>query len=90
MHRITQVALNNLYFIYVIRTNNALKNWGNPLDRDVERIKENAIEGLLSFARAKDVYGVILTQKDKDNPESIEIDYKATDVLRAKMKTKKG
>jgi N-methylhydantoinase B len=60
--------------------------WGNPLERDPEKIKDSAIEGLISFARAKNVYGVILTQKDKENPETIGIDYSATEELRKKMR----
>jgi len=63
--------------------------WGNPLDRDPERVKFNATEGLLSFERAKDVYGVILTQKDKENPETIELDNKATEELRKKLKAQR-
>jgi N-methylhydantoinase B len=64
--------------------------WGNPLDRDPERVKFNATEGLLTFERARDVYGVVLTQKEKDNPETIEVDYKATEELRKKMKASKS
>jgi N-methylhydantoinase B len=60
--------------------------WGNPLDRDPEKVKFSAMEGLLSFERAKDVYGVVLTQKDKENPETIEVDYKATEALREKSR----
>ena len=60
--------------------------WGNPLDRDPEKVKFNAMEGLLSFERAKDVYGVVLTQIDEENPETIEVDEKATEELRNKLK----
>jgi N-methylhydantoinase B len=63
--------------------------WGNPLNRDPEKVKFSAIEGLLSFERARNVYGVVLTQKDKENPETIEIDIKATEVLRKKLKEEK-
>ena len=64
--------------------------WGNPLDRNPEKVKYNAMEGLLSFKRAKDVYGVVLIQQDKENPETIEVDYKATASLRKKLKAPKG
>ena len=63
--------------------------WGNPLDRDPEKVKFNVMEGLVSFERAKNVYGVVLTQNDKENPETIEIDYPATEALRQKLKTEK-
>ena len=64
--------------------------WGNPLNRDPERVKFNAIEGLISFKRARDVYGVVLKQKDKENPETIEVNYKATEELRKKLKAQKS
>lgn len=48
------------------------------------RVKLNAIEGLLSFERARDMYGVVLIQKEKDDPETIEVDYQATEELREK------
>jgi len=64
--------------------------WGNPLDRDPEGVKFNAVEGLLSFKRARDVYGVVLMQKDAENPETIDIDHKATEALRKKLKTSGG
>jgi N-methylhydantoinase B len=63
--------------------------WGNPLDRDPEKVKFNVMEGLVSFERAKNVYGVVLTQNDKENPETITIDYPATQELRRKLKASK-
>lgn len=56
--------------------------WGDPLNRDPEKVKFDAMEGLLSFKRAEQVYGVVLTQIDKDNPETIQVDYEATKLLR--------
>jgi N-methylhydantoinase B len=63
--------------------------WGNPLDRDPEKVRFNAVEGLLSFKRAKNIYGVVLIQKDPENPETIEVDHKATSALRKKLKATK-
>jgi N-methylhydantoinase B len=62
--------------------------WGNPLNRDPEKVKLNAMEGLLSFERAREVYGVVLTQKDKENPKTIEVNYETTEELRQKRKAK--
>jgi N-methylhydantoinase B len=64
--------------------------WGNPLDRDPERVRLNVRDGFLSIQRARDVYGVIITQKEKANPETVEVDYRATEKLRTEMKTKQG
>jgi N-methylhydantoinase B len=63
--------------------------WGNPLDRDPEKVRFNATEGLLSFKKARDVYGVVLNQPDKENPETIAVDDKATAALRKRLKTPK-
>jgi N-methylhydantoinase B len=64
--------------------------WGNPLDRDPEKVKFNAMEGLVTLGRAKNVYGVVLTQLDEENPETIQIDYEATQKLRNELKAKKA
>lgn len=63
--------------------------WGNPLDRDLEKVRENAQDGLVSFQRARDIYGVVLNQQDKENPETITVDYKATEELRKKLRAQK-
>ena len=50
--------------------------YGNPLNRDVQRVREDVVEGLVSVDRARDVYGVVMDQK------TFEIDHKATESLR--------
>jgi len=64
--------------------------WGNPLNRDVEKIRADVRDELLSVKRARDVYGVVIKPESlgKD-PWNIEVDYKATEELRKKLKTKK-
>lgn len=57
--------------------------WGNPLDRDVERVREDVKEEVVSIKRARDVYGVVI------DPRTITIDYNATKRLREKMRRKK-
>jgi hypothetical protein len=49
-------------------------------------VRLNVRDGFLSIQRARDVYGVVITQKKKGNPETIEVDYEATKELRSKMK----
>ena len=63
--------------------------WGYPLNRDPDKVKFNAMEGLVTFDRARGIYGVVLTQTDKDNPETINVDYEATKRLREKMQSPK-
>ncbi|MDP6178892.1 MAG: hydantoinase B/oxoprolinase family protein [Desulfatiglandales bacterium] len=64
--------------------------WGSPLDRDIDKIREGVRDNLISIQRAKDVYGVVIKPEtlEEPNPENIHVDYKATVVLRKKMKTK--
>ncbi|MFH1650735.1 MAG: hydantoinase B/oxoprolinase family protein [Chloroflexota bacterium] len=56
--------------------------WGNPLDRNVETVREEVHKGVVSVKRAKDVYGVII------NPEDFSVDYEATRELRRQAKAK--
>jgi N-methylhydantoinase B len=60
--------------------------WGDPLNRDPERVRLNVRDGFLSIQRARDVYGVVVTQKEEGNPETVEVDYEATKEIRRKMK----
>lgn len=53
---------------------------GNPLDRDLEKVQMDALNRYISIKKAKEVYGVII------DPDTFEVDYKASKTLRAKMK----
>lgn len=54
--------------------------WGYPFDRDVTRVQEDVIEGLVSMQRAKDVYGVVL------DSNTFEVDHRETERLRGQMR----
>ena len=47
--------------------------WGDPLNREPRRVQDDVIEGLVSWQRARDVYGVVL------DPENFAIDALATE-----------
>jgi N-methylhydantoinase B len=66
--------------------------WGDPLGRDVEKVREGVRDGLLTVNRARVVYGVVIDPKtvNDPNPENIKVDYKATEKLRKEMKAKKA
>jgi N-methylhydantoinase B len=49
--------------------------YGDPLERDPERVRDDVIEGLVSHGAARDLYGVIFDEED-------EIDHAATLALR--------
>ena len=54
--------------------------WGNPLNRDVEKVRNDVLNGLVSVQRARDVYGVIV------DPENFQVDYEGTKKLREEKK----
>ena len=56
--------------------------FGNPLDRDPEKVRWDVREGYVSVDKARDVYGVVLDT----GPEQYAVDYKATEELRGKLK----
>ncbi len=65
----------------VIVRSNGGGGWGNPLDRDPERVRSDVIEGYVTFLHARSDYGVVLNPKDNS------IDLAATKKLRAEMRT---
>jgi N-methylhydantoinase B/oxoprolinase/acetone carboxylase alpha subunit len=53
---------------------------GNPLDRDVEAVREDVRNEIVSLRQAEATYGVVI------KPETSEVDRMATEALRAKKK----
>jgi len=56
---------------------------GNPLERDIDKVRMDALDEFISLENARDTYGVII------KPESFEVDYEATARLRAEKMSKK-
>jgi N-methylhydantoinase B len=56
--------------------------WGDPLEREPEKVRWDVVEGLMSLERAKEEYGVVL------DLNTLEIDQEATAEFRASRKTK--
>jgi N-methylhydantoinase B len=54
--------------------------WGDPLDRDPLRTRNDVARKLLSETKAREEYGVVLTGED------LAVDHRATDELRASMR----
>ncbi len=57
--------------------------YGNPLQRDPDRVLEDVLERYISQAYAEDVYGVVLTGQIDD--ESLALDLSATQARRADL-----
>jgi N-methylhydantoinase B len=51
--------------------------YGNPLERDIEAVRQDVVNGFVSIEHAKNNYGVII------NPLTLDIDIEATKNLRA-------
>jgi N-methylhydantoinase B len=56
--------------------------WGNPLERDPEKVRMDVIEEFISPEAARREYGVVL--KPGNHPYFYEVDAKATKKLRKK------
>ncbi|HXR88609.1 MAG TPA: hydantoinase B/oxoprolinase family protein [Stellaceae bacterium] len=67
----------------VVRSNGG-GGWGDPLERDPERVRSDVIEGYVTLAHAKSDYGVVLNAKD------FSIDQAATGKLRAERRAGAG
>lgn len=58
--------------------------FGNPLEREPEKVKEDVKKGYISIERARNTYGVVI------DPETLEIDSEKTEKIRAKKGKKKN
>lgn len=56
--------------------------WGDPLDRDPEKVRLDVARGLVSPEKARSAYGVVLTNAD--------VDESATEALRNEMRAARG
>ena len=61
--------------------------YGNPLDRDPEKIRIDIRDEYISVQRARNVYGVVIDPNSlTDNPEDVTVDMAATDKLRGELR----
>ncbi len=61
--------------------------YGNPLDRDTEKIRLDVRDEIISASRAKNVYGVVIDPSSlTDNPEDVAVDMAATEILRTELR----
>ncbi|HXX53577.1 MAG TPA: hypothetical protein VEI28_03300, partial [Thermodesulfovibrionales bacterium] len=58
--------------------------YGKALNRDVKRVQDDVMDGLVSIKRAREVYGVVV------DPDTYEVDYEASEKLRKRLNTKKS
>ncbi|MEM0444755.1 MAG: hydantoinase B/oxoprolinase family protein [Nitrososphaerota archaeon] len=58
--------------------------WGDPLEREPERVRMDVKNEYITIETARNIYGVVL------DPETLEIDREATAKLRERLKREKG
>ena len=56
--------------------------FGNPLDREPERVRRDCLAGYVSLEKARDLYGVVLDTSE----EQFSVDYESTRELRKRLK----
>ncbi|HXD57338.1 MAG TPA: hydantoinase B/oxoprolinase family protein [Thermoleophilaceae bacterium] len=56
--------------------------WGDPLERDPERVKEDVRDEYVSIAAAERDYGVVVVGDPDRDPEGLSVDHAATSKLR--------
>lgn len=57
--------------------------WGDPLDRDPERVKRDVRDGYLTIAAAEREFGVVITGDPHWDPEGLRVDESATETRRS-------
>ena len=62
--------------------------YGDPLQREVERVREDVLSGFISFERARDVYGVVFANAELS--DGLSVDKSATERQRASLSAARG
>src|SRR3984885_9149395 len=72
---------------HVIGIDNGGGGYGDPLDRDVERVREDVIERWVTRPSAEHIYGVLFTGKEED--ETLVVDLPATATRRDELRRRR-
>jgi N-methylhydantoinase B len=64
--------------------NNAGGGWGDPFEREPERVKRDVRDGYVTIEGAARDYGVVVTGDPDQDPENLQVDEEATRRLRAR------
>jgi N-methylhydantoinase B len=60
--------------------------WGDPLERDPQRVIDDIRDGMVSIEGAKSEYGVVAKVDGKGGLDAIQLDIEATTRLRQEMR----
>jgi N-methylhydantoinase B len=64
--------------------------WGDPLDREPERVRRDVRDGYVTIAGAARDYGVVVRGDPEEDPEGLELDLEATEHLRREARAARG
>jgi N-methylhydantoinase B len=67
---------------------NAGGGWGDPLEREPERVKRDVRDGYVTVAGAARDYGVVVRGDPEKDPEGLVLDLEATERLRQSLRSK--
>lgn len=62
---------------------NGAGGWGDPLERDPEKVRIDVRDEYVSIAAAAELYGVVVSGDPSTDPEGVVVDAEATERLRA-------
>lgn len=65
---------------------NAGGGWGDPLEREPERVKRDVRDGYVTIAGAARDYGVVVSGDPEEDPEGLVLDLEATERLRDSLR----
>jgi N-methylhydantoinase B len=63
--------------------------WGDPLEREPERVKLDVRDGYVSIEGAARDYGVVITGDPDEDPEGLDVDLEATERLRSARRSER-
>jgi N-methylhydantoinase B len=96
----TNIATENGEYLYFLREpswrtrplamlryiNNAGGGWGDPFEREPERVKRDVRDGYVTIEGAARDYGVVVSGDPEEDPENLVIDLDATERLRKELR----
>lgn len=69
---------------------NGAGGWGDPLDREPERVRLDVRDEYVTIEGAARLYGVVVTGDPHEDPEGVAVDEAATAALRQRMKAERA
>ena len=70
--------------------NNAAGGWGDPLERDPEKVRVDVRDEYVTIEGAARLYGVVVLGDPHEDPEGVVVDRPATEALRARLRAERA